>query len=152
MPIERQIFLDTSALFAGIWSATGGTRMLFKLGEAGAVKLLISSHVSIEIDGVIRRKSPTHFATFTHLLEQSQVAIVDDPPSDLIERCTLLTAYAADGIVLAAAWNSHVDFFVTLDREHFLANQLLQSETPFPVGTPGDCLAWYRSLLSLAGQ
>ena len=52
------IFLDTSALFSGIWSATGGARMLLKLGEAQAIKLSVCSQVLTEIEGVLRRKAP----------------------------------------------------------------------------------------------
>lgn len=51
-------FLDTSALFAGIWSAEGGARMLLKLGETGAIRLLVSSHVLDEIERALRRKAP----------------------------------------------------------------------------------------------
>ena len=42
MPDRVRVFLDTSALFAGIWSASGGARMILKLGEADTIQLLIS--------------------------------------------------------------------------------------------------------------
>jgi hypothetical protein len=43
-------------------------------------------------------------------------------------------------------------YFVTLDREHFLNNAALKQTMPFPVGTPGDLLAWYRRLLSVTRE
>jgi hypothetical protein len=46
--------------------------------------------------------------------------------------------------VLAAAIAAQVDYFVTLDRQHFLTNEPLRAALPFPIGTPGDCLAWHR--------
>ena len=45
MPARVRAFLDTNALFAGIWSVEGGARMILKLGEAGAIRLLVSSQV-----------------------------------------------------------------------------------------------------------
>ena len=50
MPARISVFLDTSALFAGIWSAKGGSRMILKLGEAGVIRLLVSPQVLDEIE------------------------------------------------------------------------------------------------------
>ena len=58
MPAKVSVFLDTSALFAGIWSATGGGRMILKLGEAGAIRLLVCPQVLDEIESALRRKAP----------------------------------------------------------------------------------------------
>jgi hypothetical protein len=35
--------------------------------------------------------------------------------------------------------------FVTLDRQHLLGNEALADACDFPVGTPGDALAWWRA-------
>ena len=37
--------------------------------------------------------------------------------------------------------------FVTLDKKHFLQNKALKTAVSFPVGMPGDCLAWYKNVL-----
>jgi predicted nucleic acid-binding protein len=55
-----------------------------------------------------------------------------------------LTGHPGDGRVLADAWEAGADFFVTLDRQHFLDNEPLCSALPFTLGTPGDFLLWYR--------
>jgi predicted nucleic acid-binding protein len=52
------VFLDTRALFAGIWSSTGGSRMILKLGEAEAIQLLASAQVLQEIENALREKAP----------------------------------------------------------------------------------------------
>ena len=72
MKPKPRLFLDTSALFAGIWSAEGGARMLLKLGEAGVVELLVSSQVLEEIEDVIRRKAAQLLGTLALLLDRSQ--------------------------------------------------------------------------------
>jgi len=147
MPIP-DIFLDTSTLFSGIWSATGGARLLLQLGEAKAVKLAVSSHVLVEIESVLRRKSPQSLGTLALLLDRSRIAVVPSASKNHIIICQSVVNYTPDAILLAAAWTAGVDYFVTLDRKHFLNNQQIHDAAPFTVGTPGSCLAWYRSKLS----
>lgn len=142
-----EIFLDTSALFSGIWSATGGARMLLKLGEAQAMKLVVSSQVLTEIENVLRRKAPQNLGTLALLLDRSRIQVVSQGSAEQITRCQSIVDYQPDAIVLAAAWTAEVDYFVTLDSKHFLDNQQLHTLAPFPIGTPGSCLAWYRSHL-----
>jgi predicted nucleic acid-binding protein len=147
MPIP-DVFLDTSALFSGIWSATGGARMLLKLGEAGAIKLFVSSQVLTEIESVLRRKLPQNLGTLALLLDRSQISLVPSGSEDQIAACDAIVNYLPDAVVLAAAWTAEIDYFVTLDGKHFLKNQQLHDTAPFVVGTPGSCLAWYRNKLS----
>jgi hypothetical protein len=58
-----------------------------------------------------------------------------------------LVQHPGDAQVLAAAWSSNVDYFVPLDKQHFLENRELIQAIPFPIGTSGDFLAWFRSKL-----
>ena len=138
------IFLDTSALFSGIWSATGGARMLLKLGEAQAVNLCVSSQVLTEIEGALRRKSPEQLGVLAFILDRSQIRLRYPASTERLAQYQAIINYEPDAIVLAAAWQAEVDYFVTLDRQHFLGNEQLHNDAPFEIGTPGDCLAWYR--------
>lgn len=145
MAIRNRVFLDTSALFAAIWSATGGGRMLLKLGEVAAINLLVTSQVLTEIENVLRRKAPSSLGGLALLLDRSHVHTAPTPSKALLEQSQALVHYLPDAQVLAAAWAANVDYFVTLDRQHFLDNEPLQSAVPFLIGTPGDCLVWYRA-------
>ena len=147
MPDRVRVFLDTSALFAGIWSASGGARMILKLGEVDAIQLLISPQVLIEVKGALHRKAPEILDLLTLLLNRSQAEVVPSPTPDAVRESLALTHHAGDAQVLAAAWQTGIDYFVTLDQEHFLDNAPLRDAVPFPVGTPGDFLAWYRERL-----
>ena len=118
--------------------------MILKLGEAGAIRLLVSSHVLEEIEGALCRKAPARLGLLALLLDRSRVEVVPRPPPAALERSRRLTDHPGDVQVLAAAWESGPDYFVTLDREHFLGNADLRDTVPFPIGTPGDFLAWYR--------
>lgn len=144
MPAKVRAFLDTSALFAGIWSVGGGARMILKLGEAEAIRLLVSSQVLSEIEGTLRRKAPDLLGLLALLLDRSGVEVVPLPAPEVVQKSQALTGHPADAQILAAAWAVGVDYFVTLDQKHFLANPRLKEAVPFPIGTPGDFLTWYR--------
>jgi predicted nucleic acid-binding protein len=144
MKHNARLFLDTSALFAGIWSAQGGAPMLLKLGEAGVVQLLVSAQELEELETVIRRKAEGLLPNLALLLDRSQVNIAPTAALELQTSCRELLPHPGDARILADAWYSQVDFLVTLDRAHFLDDPNLAQEVPFPLGTPGDCLAWLR--------
>ncbi len=147
MKLKPRLFMDTSALFAGIWSAEGGARMLLKLGEADAVQLLVSSQVLREIEEVIRRKAAQYLPVLAVLVDRSRAIVVPAAPVEVLERCRVLVPHPGDARILADAWHSNADYLVTLDKAHFLDVSGLASHLPFPLGTPGDCLAWYRQKL-----
>jgi predicted nucleic acid-binding protein len=139
------VFLDTSALFAGIWSAEGGARLILQLGEAGAIRLAVAPQVLSEIESVLRRKASAELPALAVLLDRCNVEVVPAPSEGSERACFSLTGHAGDALVLAAAWDAAVNYFVTLDRKHLLGNAELAKATPFPVGTPGDFLAWLRA-------
>ena len=143
---EPRVFLDTSALFAGIWSAEGGARMLLRLGEAGVVHLLLSAQVLREIDVVLRRKSERHLPTLAILIDRSRAEVVKDAPPQLVQQCQVWIPHVGDAHILADAWYAQVDFLATLDKQHFLQAERRGVQLPVSVGTPGDCLAWLRDL------
>lgn len=145
---QPRLFLDTSALFAAVWSAQGGARALVRLGELRSVSLVVSSQVLAELDRTVNSKASQIIADVAVILNEARLAVVDPAPIALVNYCESLTGYDNDAHVLAAAWHAHVDFFVTLDRKHFLSNETLIQESPFPIGTPGDCLAWLRTKLA----
>jgi predicted nucleic acid-binding protein len=148
---KPRIFLDTSALFAGIWSAQGGARMLLKLGEAEAVHLLVSSQVLQEIEDVIRRKATQFLPMLAVLLDRSRVSIIPAATQEMLQRCRGLDPYPGDARILADAWHNRVDYLVILDRAHFLDVSNLAGQVPFPIGTSRVCLDWYRENLQENG-
>lgn len=148
MTAKVNVFLDTSALFTGIWSSTGGARMILKLGEAGAANILVCSRVLNEIESVIRKKSPENIGYLALILERSRTSVAPNPSEDMLSRCDQLVLHKGDAEIIAAAWGTQTDYFVTLDREHFIDNSSLVKAIPFPIGTPGDFLAWFRGRFS----
>ena len=119
--------------------------MILKLGEAGAVRLLVSSQVLGEVEGALRPKAPEALGTFALLLDRGNIEVIPSPTDEAIHDCLAVISHRGDAGVLAAALNGQVDYFVTLDRQHFLDNPRLGGFAPFSLGTPGDFLAWFRT-------
>ena len=114
------------------------------MGRDRQIELMISSYVLTEVTEVIQRKLPEFVEEIRLLLDTTNTQIVSEPRQDIVEAINELVKYPADAQVIAAAQINQVDYFVTLDKQHFLENQRLRSAVNFPIGTPGDFLAWYR--------
>lgn len=139
-----RVFLDTSALFAGIWSPSGGARLIFQLGEAGALQIVVSPQVLGELEIVLRRKAPGQLGDLALLLDRIQIE-VSRPASEARRlACLQCIHHPGDAQVAADDWEAQVAFLVTLDQQHFLNNPQFRDQLPFPCGTPGDFLTWYK--------
>ena len=143
MGAEKRVFLDTSVLFAAVWSETGGTRLILKLGEAGAVLLWVGPWVLREADAVLTRKSEWSRPHLALLLDQAQVQVGPEAGTEALARALSVVGYLPDAQVLAEALEIKVDYLVSLDRKHLVENPRA-GDLPFAVGTPGEFLEWYR--------
>lgn len=142
-----RVFVDTSVVFAALWSDGGGSRMVLKLGEAGVVRVLVSRQVLSEVEGVMRRKAPELLALFSLLLERSGVEIVASASGKDVARLEKTVGHAGDARIAADAMCAGAAWLVTLDKAHLLGNRGLAASMPYSIGTPGDFLAWYRQTL-----
>ena len=146
----KKVFLDASALIAAVHSQTSGARVILKLGEAGAVQLWVGPWVLREIENVLARKAPQSKTHFALLLDRAKVSIVGEAKAGALETARAVVDYLPDAQVLAEAMAAEVDYFVSLDRKHLVGNPR-GGRLPFPMGTPGDFLAWYRAQVSGEG-
>lgn len=143
-----KVFLDTSALFAGIWSETGGGRAILKLGEAEVIQIICSSQVLSELEGAFREKAPQALSRLALLISAANVETAEAPPESLRREVLRWIPYRPDAEVAAAAIFARSDYFVTLDKQHFLSNKKLRVSVKYQIGTPGDFLAWLRAKLA----
>jgi putative PIN family toxin of toxin-antitoxin system len=134
---RHRIFLDTSVIFAAVLSGTGGSRKLFRLGEAGVIELVVGPNVLRECEQVVRRKVPASLSTLAYLLDLGRVEISSQSQEDFIEQAKAIVKYEPDAHVLAEAMASKKDWFITHDKTHFLSPEL-DSSLRFKIGTPGD--------------
>jgi predicted nucleic acid-binding protein len=138
-----RVFIDTSVLFAGVLSAGGGSRVLLKLGEAGLLSLWVGPTVLQEADEVLRRKAAESRPLLALLLERAAVGIAPPPDEQMAAKARAIVSYPPDALVLGEAMAARPDWFVTLDRKHFVDNPQA-ARLPFRVGVPGDLLALLR--------
>lgn len=140
------VFMDTSALFAGVFSPAGGARALLRLAELDALSLWVGPTVLREAEEVFRRKAPELLPLLATLLLQAQVQVGPRPGAEHDQRAAAVVDYEPDRQVIAEALATSVDYLVTHDQVHLLRNPRVAA-LPYLVGTPGDCLDWLRQRL-----
>ena len=145
------LFFDSSALFAGIVSASGASRALLLLAEAGQVALTVSEQVVAETERAVARKIPRALPDFREAIRATGLCIVRDPSPDEIEAYADIIAHHADVPIVVAAMQSKTDYLVTLNRRHFIDDPAVADRSKLRIGTPGDALAWARRTLAETG-
>lgn len=146
MDAETRVFLDTSVLFAAVWSESGGSRLILKLGEAGAVSLWVGPCVLQEAEAVLKRKSDASRPLMALLLDRARVQVGPEAGTEALNQAQLAIKYVPDAQVLAEALELHVDYLVSLDKKHLVGNPGVENLS-LAVGTPGEFLEWYRQRL-----
>jgi predicted nucleic acid-binding protein len=142
------IFLDSSALIAGIISETGAAHVLLQLGETEDIVLIISEVVVNETNRSIARKSPENLDDVQEEVARARIQIVPDPPDKEIQANLYLMDDPNDVPILLAAIKAKVDYLATHDHKHFLDNPKVAEKSGLKIGTPGDVLAWIRENLN----
>src|SRR6266540_2913718 len=114
------IFLDSSALIAGILSTTGAAHALLMFGEDESIMLTVSEWVVIEAEESISRKSPKNINALRNSLMTSKLLVVPDPSDKEIQANLYLMDDPDDVPILLAAMKAKVDYLATHDHKHFL--------------------------------
>ncbi len=142
------IFLDSSALIAGIISETGAAHALLQLGETKDIVLMISELVINETKRSIARKSPDNLEDAQKEIKKAKIKILPDPSDEEILANLYLIDDPDDVPILLAAIKAKVDYLATHDRKHFLDDPKVSEKSGLKIGTPGDVLAWIRENLN----
>jgi len=155
---KPDLFLDSSALFAGVVSPRGAARALLLLAEAGRITVTVSEQVVTETERAVARTVPRALPYYREALRNTQqLRIVRDPSLEEIEtNLGIMIGHEADvPIVVAtivpiavAAIGARVDYLVTLNRRHFMDDPGVAATSGLRIGTPGEALAWVRELLT----
>lgn len=144
---KYNIFLDSSALVAGVLSETGAAHVLLLLGESEDILLTVSEMVIIESERAISTKSPKNIPVFRNSIVTSNLTIVRDPTTKEVEANLYLISDPNDVPILLAAIKAKVDYLATHNRKHFLDDPKVAERSGLRIGIPGDVLAWLRENL-----
>ena len=147
---KPNLFLDSSALFAGVVSATGAARALLLLAEGGLVAVTISEQVVIETERALARKVPRALVYYREALRSTGLRLMHGPSPKEVEAHRGIIAHRADVSIVVAAMEAGVDYLVTFNRQHFIEDTGVAARSGLYIGTPGEALAWVRG--RLAGQ
>jgi predicted nucleic acid-binding protein len=138
------LFLDSSALFAGVVSPDGAARVLLLLAEAGPVTITVSEQVVAETERAVTRKALQVLAYYREALRSTGLRIVRDPLPEELEAYRDIIAHRADGPIVVAAIRADVGYLVTLNRGYFMDDHGVAARSGLRIGMPGDALAWVR--------
>jgi predicted nucleic acid-binding protein len=147
--MKARLFLDSSALVAGIASSTGAARALLVMAEAGGVSIILSEQVVAETERAIARKIPEALPDFRAALRSTGMRIVRDPSPGEVAAHTGVIAHQSDVPVIVAAMKAGVDYLVTLDRRHFLDDPAVAKRSGLRIGTPHTALTWLRNRMRI---
>ena len=148
---EINLFLDSSALFAGIVSATGAARALLLLSEIGDITVTISEQVVTETERAIARKVPGALNDLRQAILASKAQIVRDPSPEEVNANQHLISHPSDVPIVLAAMKADVDYLVTLNRKHFIDDPGVATRSGLRIGTPGDAINGVRSQMLSKG-
>lgn len=149
---EIKLFLDSSALFAGIVSASGAARALLLLAESGHITVAISEQVVTETESAIARKIPSAIHDLRGAILSSKASILRNPSPEEVMANSKLISHPADIPILLSAMGAEVDYLVTLNRKHFIDYPGVARRSGLRIGTPGDALSWVREQISNGGR
>jgi predicted nucleic acid-binding protein len=142
------VFIDTSALIAGILSPTGAAHEVLRLCEAGVVQAVMSRQVLVEADRNLSQKLPALLSDYHAFMTYLSPLIVDDPSTQAVEAAGKVI-HRNDAPILAAAIAADVQYLVTWNTRHF-QKKAVRDHVQFPILTPGEFLEEFRQAL-LAG-
>jgi putative PIN family toxin of toxin-antitoxin system len=143
-----KVFLDSSAVIAGIISPVGAARALLQLAEDQKISVLVSEQVIAEVERNLARKLPHILPFARELILSANLQILRNPPPAEVERCTDWIRHPPDVSILVAASKAQVDFLSTLNKNNFILDPEVAIKSGLRIGTPGDCLGWVREHFS----
>ena len=144
--MRPKVFLDTSALLAGLASPTGASNMILALAEAQLITLVLSEQVLVEAERNLQEKLPSAIPQYRRFLTTCPLEKASMPSTADVAMAREII-HAKDAPILMAAMNAQVDYLVTLNRKHFLDDPEVARTSGLRIGAPGDFLAWFRERL-----
>lgn len=139
-----RVFMDSSALIAGIISETGAAHVLLQLSESGAITIVVNEYVITECERSFARKSPRNLPLLQLAIKKSRLQILEDPTPEENQANLYLISDPQDVPILLSALQAKADFLVTHNRKHFLDDPQVAEKTGLHIGTPGDAIIWLR--------
>lgn len=134
----EKLFLDANVIFSAAYSDTGGSSYIFQLAKKGRL-ILYSSRLAIkEAERNLRKKADIERVLNLYgLLNEISIKLIDINRTKAKEKFSDLVG-EKDSPILASAIASKADFFLTLDKKHFLNEKVLKANLPIKIVNPSQ--------------
>lgn len=138
-----RIFLDANVWIAAILSPPGGSAEVLRKVKNRKDKLFISREVVYEVVRNLQLKAtPKEVVLFFDLLVVLNLRFTNPTTKLTKEARTVINQ--KDALVLSASLNSKCNLFVTLDRRHFLKEEVMKFAYPLKIVLPAEALRILR--------
>ena len=144
--MKPRVFMDPSALIAGLASPTGASPVILALAEGELFTLVIAEEVLVEAERNLQEKLPRALPEYRRFLAACPLERTAMPSAAEVAAAKEFI-HPKNAPILAAAMSLEVDYLVTLNRKHFLDDPEVARKSGLCIGTPGDFLAWFRKRL-----
>lgn len=135
-----RVFLNASVLFSASYSKTGLSRDLLREAIRGNLKTVVSRHVLEEAERNLSQKAPEALPAFRELLTLIAVEVAEKPTLEKLKRAATYINLK-DAPIVAAAAKAKVDYLVTWDRKHFIADPKVAEKSGLVILTPDKLMA-----------
>ena len=139
---QYRIFFDTSVYIAALLSIEGAAKELVRLVENGALRMVVSEEVIVEVDRVLSRKFPTRIQRSRELWKHLNPEIAPNPTTHQI-KVFLHKLAEGDASILCSAQLADVSAFVTWNTRDFM-HPGIATLVSFPIVVPADGLKLFR--------
>ncbi len=138
----KEVFLDASVLFSAVYSQTGASREIIRLGMREEIQLAISDLVCTEALTNLESKAPEVAHTLSSFLRAVPFKEVR-PSKEEVLAAMQYTAFK-DAPVVAAAKRAEVDYLISLDKAHLVGVAAVQEGSGLNILLPGEFLEIFR--------
>jgi predicted nucleic acid-binding protein len=115
---HRRIFLDSSVLYAAVFSATGPARRLILKGLQGSLTLCISDLVLEETKRNLTKNAPLTLPSFTIIADLLSPQTTRPTKAEIFKAAQIV--HLKDAPIVAAAAKAKADYLATHDVKHLL--------------------------------
>ena len=139
----NKVFLDANVIFSAVYSETGGSAYILQLAKKDRIKLYSSRLAIKEAERNLREKADIKAVLkFYDLLDEVYMELIDTDRAKAKERFSDFVG-EKDSPILDSAIASKADFFITLDKKHFLNRKVLSAKLPVKIVTPSQFIQGY---------
>jgi predicted nucleic acid-binding protein len=136
---QRSVFLDSSVLYAAVFSATGPARRLMLKGLAGSVHLTISDLVLEETKRNLTKNAPAALPYFAIIADLLSPQAIRPTKADVLHAAHIV--HFKDAPIVAAAAKANADYLATHDVKHLIAqSRTIAQAYGITVLTPAELL------------